>query len=77
MLALREIITPGLSKEEAMERAARLKITAEHFLKAKKRVKPTTSRSAMSFYEQAAESFARYAANEDEKSTSEDERAYQ
>ncbi|WMW21349.1 CDC48 family AAA ATPase [Methanolobus mangrovi] len=77
MLALREIITPGLSKEDAMERATGLKITAEHFLKAKKRVKPTTSRTAMSFYEQAAESFAKYAANEDEKSTGEDERAYQ
>ncbi|WP_319506596.1 CDC48 family AAA ATPase [uncultured Methanolobus sp.] len=77
MLSLREIITPGLSKEDAMERAAGLKITADHFLKAKKRVKPTTSRSAMSFYEQAAESFARYAANEDEKSTGDDERAYQ
>ncbi|WP_342304123.1 CDC48 family AAA ATPase [Methanolobus sp. ZRKC5] len=77
MLALREVITPGLSQEEAMKKAAGLKITAEHFLKAKKRVKPTTSRSAMSFYEQAAESFARYAANEDEKSTGEDERAYQ
>ncbi len=77
MLALREVITPGLSQEEAMKKAAGLKITSNHFLKAKKRVKPTTSRSAMSFYEQAAESFARYAANEDEKSTSEDERAYQ
>ncbi|WP_094227273.1 CDC48 family AAA ATPase [Methanolobus psychrotolerans] len=75
MLALREIITPGLSQEEAMEKAAGLKITAEHFLKAKKRVKPTTSRSAMNFYEQAAESFARYAANEEEKDV--DERAYQ
>lgn len=77
MLALREVITPGLSQEEAMKKATGLKITAKHFLKAKKRVKPTTSRSAMSFYEQAAESFARYAANEDEKSTGEDERAYQ
>lgn len=77
MLALRGVITPGLSQEEAMEKAADLKITAQHFLKAKKRVKPTTSRSAMSFYEQTAESFARYAANEDEKSTGEDERAYQ
>ncbi|MDY0386134.1 MAG: CDC48 family AAA ATPase [Methanolobus sp.] len=77
MLALREVITPGLSQKEAMKKAAGLKITAQHFLKAKKRVKPTTSRSAMSFYEQAAESFARYAANEDEKSTGDDERAYQ
>ncbi|MDG6243331.1 MAG: CDC48 family AAA ATPase [Methanolobus sp.] len=77
MLALREVISPGLSQEEVMARAAVLKVTALHFHKAKKRVKPTTSRSAMSFYEQAAEAFARYAANEEEKSSLEDERAYQ
>ncbi|WP_340820417.1 CDC48 family AAA ATPase [Methanolobus sp. WCC4] len=78
MLALREVITPGLDPEEAMEKAAGIKVTAEHFMKAKKRVRPTTSRSAMSFYEQSAESFARYAANEEEKEVDEDdERAYQ
>ena len=78
MLALREVITPGLGQEEAMEKAKGIKITADHFLKAKNRVKPTTSRSAMNFYEQAAESFARYAANENEKEVDEDdERAYQ
>ena len=75
MLALREIISPGISQEDARKKAEGLKITDDHFLKAKKRVKPTTSRSAMNFYEQASESFARYAANEEEKDV--DERAYQ
>ena len=75
MLALREVITPGLSQEEALKKAEGIKITYDHFLKAKSRVKPTTSRSAMNFYEQAAESFAMYAANEEEKDI--DERAYQ
>jgi transitional endoplasmic reticulum ATPase len=67
MLALRELITPGISREEIKSRLADIKITSEHFLKAVKRVKPTTSRSAMSFYEQASEAFARYAANDEEK----------
>lgn len=75
MLALREIITPGISQQEAVEKAGGIEITYDHFLKARSRVKPTTSRSALSFYEQAAESFARYAANEEEKGV--DERAYQ
>ena len=75
MLALREVITPGLSQEEALKKAEGIKITYDHFLKSKSRVKPTTSRSAMNFYEQAAESFAMYAANEEEKDI--DERAYQ
>ncbi len=67
MLALRELITPGISREEIKSRLADIKISSEHFLKAIKRVKPTTSRSAMSFYEQASEAFARYAANDEEK----------
>jgi transitional endoplasmic reticulum ATPase len=75
MLALREVITLGLSQEEALKKADGIEITYDHFLKAKNRVKPTTSRSAMNFYEQAAESFAMYAANEEEKDI--DERAYQ
>ncbi|WP_321430321.1 CDC48 family AAA ATPase [uncultured Methanolobus sp.] len=75
MLALREVITPGLSQEEALKKADGIKITYDHFLKAKNRVKPTTSRSTMNLYEQAAESFAMYAANEEEKDI--DERAYQ
>ncbi|MDW7730983.1 MAG: AAA family ATPase, partial [Methanolobus sp.] len=67
MLALREIVTPGISREEAKAKVEGIKITSEHFHKATKRVKPTTSRSAMSFYEQASEAFARYAANEEER----------
>ncbi len=77
MLALREVITPGLSQNEVMKKAEDLIIKLDHFLKSKQRVKPTTSRSAMSFYEQAAESFARYAANEEKNGSEEDERAYQ
>ncbi len=77
MLALREIITHGLTHEEAMKRAKGIKITPSHFFKAKKRVKPTTSRSSRGFYEQAAEAFARYAANEEDKNIEDDERAYQ
>ncbi|WP_292461851.1 CDC48 family AAA ATPase [Methanolobus sp.] len=67
MLALREIVTPGLSREEARSRVVGIKITSVHFMKAIRRVKPTTSRTAMSLYEQASEAFARYAANEEEK----------
>ncbi|TGC09714.1 CDC48 family AAA ATPase [Methanolobus halotolerans] len=67
MLALREVVTPGVSREEIKTRIKGIKVTSEHFRKATKRVKPTTSRSAMSFYEQASGSFARYAANEEEK----------
>lgn len=77
MLALREIITPGIGREEAMEKASTIKVTMEQFRKAIKRVKPTTSHTAMTFYEQSAEAFARYAANEDERVIDTDERAYQ
>ncbi|WP_406655496.1 CDC48 family AAA ATPase [Methanolobus sp. ZRKC2] len=77
MLALREVVTPGITRQDAIEKAAGIKVKSDHFRKAIRRVKPTTSRSAMSFYEQAAETFARYAANEEEKVTDEDERAYQ
>ncbi|WP_406660718.1 CDC48 family AAA ATPase [Methanolobus sp. ZRKC3] len=77
MLALREIVTPGIDRQEVMKKAVDIKVTMEQFHKAIKRVKPTTSRTAMSFYEQAAEAFARYAVNEDERVPDTDERAYQ
>lgn len=67
MLALREIVTPGISRDEAKARVMGIRITAGHFHKALLRVKPTTSRAAMSIYDQASEAFARYAANEEEK----------
>jgi transitional endoplasmic reticulum ATPase len=67
MLALREVVTPGISRDEARARVMGIKITSVHFVKAIRRVKPTTSRAAMSLYEQASEAFARYSANEEEK----------
>ncbi|MBN2110043.1 MAG: CDC48 family AAA ATPase [Methanosarcinaceae archaeon] len=67
MLALRELVTPGIGREEVKARIKGIKITSDHFRKAAKRVKPTTSRTTMGFYEQASEAFARYAANEQER----------
>jgi transitional endoplasmic reticulum ATPase len=68
MLALREIVTPGIGKKDAEERAAEVriwaaevKISKKHFERAIRRVKPTTSRETSDVYEQSAELFAKYA----------------
>jgi transitional endoplasmic reticulum ATPase len=54
LLALREVIKPGLSKSEAQDIANRIKINWSHFEKAIARTKPTTSKKDMQFYDQNA-----------------------
>lgn len=67
MLALRTLIKPGMTRDEMKALASEIRISMTHFRKAIARIKPTTSRSAMNLYEKAAEAFAQYAANSDEK----------
>ena len=67
MLALRSVILPGMTKEEMKVLANEIRISMTHFRKAIARIKPTTSRSCMNLYEKAAEAYAQYAANSDEK----------
>lgn len=67
MLALRTLIKPKMTRDEMKALASEIRISMAHFRKAIARIKPTTSRSAMNLYEKAAETFAQYAANSDEK----------
>ncbi len=67
MLALRTVIRPGMTREEMKALANEIRISMTHFRKAVARIKPTTSRSAMNLYEKAAEAYAQYAANSDER----------
>ena len=68
MLALREVVTPGVSKKDIEQKAGDVKITKEHFVRAIRRVRPTTSRETLTIYEQSAELFAKYATEfEDEE----------
>ena len=74
MLALREVITPGIGRKEAQEKAANVKLTKKHFEQAIRRVKPTTSIEALQRYEKSTELFAKYASEfEDEPSKSKEE----
>ena len=61
MLALREVVTPGVSRYDIEKRAGEIRISKRHFERAIRRVKPTTSRESLSAYEQTAELFAKYA----------------
>jgi transitional endoplasmic reticulum ATPase len=61
MLALREIVTPGISRKDIQEKVGEIKISMKHFERAVRRIKPTTSRETMRSYEQNSELFARYA----------------
>ncbi|MEM2924298.1 MAG: CDC48 family AAA ATPase [Methanocellales archaeon] len=61
MLALRELIKPGMSREEVKQHAQYLKIYKKHLEEALKRVKPTTSRDALKQYERLCEEFAKFA----------------
>lgn len=73
MLALREIISPGIGRKDLQERVASVKLTKKHFEQAIRRVKPTTSRENLRDYEKSAELFAKYATEfEEEASESED-----
>ncbi len=59
MLAIREAIKPGMSKEEAKEVAKKLKITKEHFEKALEKVKPSMTKEDIEAYEKIVEDFHR------------------
>ena len=59
MLAIREAIKPGMSKEEAKEVAKSLKITKEHFEKALEKVKPSMTKEDIKTYERIVEDFHR------------------
>jgi transitional endoplasmic reticulum ATPase len=68
MLALREIVTPGIGRKDLEERAAEVKISKKHFERAIRRVKPTTSGETLKkVYEQSAEIFAKYATELEEE----------
>ncbi|MCL7415022.1 MAG: CDC48 family AAA ATPase [ANME-2 cluster archaeon] len=60
IVALREIIKPGLSREEVKERSKSISIDMGHFDQALLRVKPTTSRNKLQDYSKIAQEFARY-----------------
>lgn len=59
MLAIREVIKPGMSKEEAKEAAKKLKITKRHFDEAMKKVKPSLTKEDIKKYEKMIEDFHR------------------
>ncbi len=59
MLAIREAIRPGMTKEEAKEIANRIRITREHLKKAIERVKPSLTEEDLKRYEKIAEDFRR------------------
>ncbi len=61
MLALREVVTPGVSRSDIEKRVGEIRISKRHFERAIRRVKPTTSRENLAAYEQHAELFAKYA----------------
>ncbi len=67
MLALREIISPGIGRKDLQEKVASIKLTKKHFEQAIRRVKPTTSRETLREYEKSAELFAKYATEVEEE----------
>lgn len=60
MLALREIVSPGLSRKQIEDKAKDVKLTSKHFERAILRVKPTTSGETLKAYEKSSEMFAKY-----------------
>lgn len=61
ILALRDVIKPGMDREKVKELSKSIAITMDHFDRAMTRVKPTTSKSNLQDYEKIAEEFAQYA----------------
>lgn len=59
MLAIREVIKPNMTKEEAKDVAKRLKITKKHFEEALKKVKPSLTKEDIRRYEKMIEDFHR------------------
>ncbi|NLI62445.1 MAG: CDC48 family AAA ATPase [Methanosarcinaceae archaeon] len=59
MLAMRDLIKPGSSREDVYENVKYVLLTNDHFKRALKKVKPTSSRSSMNPYANASELFAK------------------
>ena len=59
MLAIREAIKPGLTREEAKELAKKIRITKKYFEKALEKVKPSLTKEDIRKYEQIIENFHR------------------
>ncbi len=57
MLAIREAIKPGMSKEEAKKVAESIKITKKHFEEALKKVKPSLTKDDLKKYEEIVRDF--------------------
>jgi transitional endoplasmic reticulum ATPase len=57
MLAIREAIKPGMTREEAKEAAKSIKITKKHFEEALKKVKPSLTKDDLRRYEEIIEQF--------------------
>ena len=75
MLALREIVIPGVARKDIEKRAGEIRISKRHFERAVRRVKPTISRENLAAYEQHSELFAKYAIEfEDISETGEQEK---
>ncbi|RUM33477.1 MAG: AAA family ATPase [Archaeoglobus sp.] len=59
MLAIREAIKPGMTKEEAKKVAEKLRITKKHFEKALEKVKPSMTKEDIETYKRIVEDFHR------------------
>jgi len=59
MLAIREAIKPGMSREEVKEIVKKIRIAREHFKKALEKVKPSLTKEDLRKYEEIVESFHR------------------
>ena len=57
MLAMRENIKPGMSREEVKELAKKIRITRKHFEEALKKVKPSLTEDDLRRYQEIAETF--------------------
>ncbi len=57
MLAIREAIKPGMTKEEAKEIAGKIRITKKHLEKAIERIKPSLTKDDLKRYEDIMETF--------------------
>ena len=59
MLAIREVLKPGMTREEAKKAAKKLKIAKRHFEEALKKVKPSLTKEDVKKYEKMIEEFHR------------------
>ena len=61
IMALRELITPGMDRERCRELSGNIVITMDHFDRALTRIRPTISRGKLQDYEKIAQDFSQYA----------------